>query len=152
VFVTHLDWQLHRTVIRQRQVSFIADRVAELAPTSGFPPVLMGDFNAEPDSDEIRFLRGYHALDNRGVYFADCFAAAGDGGPGYTYARANSFADKVCEPNRRIDYVFVRGPDRQLRGEPLTARVVATESEGGVFPSDHFGVYAEIQALSRTIT
>ncbi len=64
----------------------------------------------------------------------------------------NPFAGETNEPERRIDYVFVRGPDRQLRGEPLTARVVATESEGGVFPSDHFGVYAEIQALSRTIT
>lgn len=153
VFVTHLDWQLHRSLVRQRQVSFIAEQIAQLAPTaSSFPPVLMGDFNAEPESDEIRFLRGYTAIDLRTVYFADCFAAAGDGTPGYTYARSNSYAAKVCEPNRRLDYIFVRGPDRQLRGEPLTARVVATTPVEGVFPSDHYGVYAEIQASPRTIT
>ena len=54
---------------------------------ASFPPVLMGDFNAEPESDEIRYLRGYNARLGRSVYFADCFAVAGDGSPGYTYAR-----------------------------------------------------------------
>ena len=44
----------------------------------------------------------------------------------------------------RIDYVFVRGPDRKLRGEPLASRVVFDRATRGVFPSDHFGVYAEI--------
>ena len=64
--------------------AFISARIKELAPVDqhGFPPVLMGDFNAEPDSDEIRYLRGYHSRLGRSVYFADCFAAAGDGSPG----------------------------------------------------------------------
>ena len=76
----------------------------------------MGDFNAEPDSDEIRYLRGYNARLGRSVYFADCFAVAGDGSPGYTYARDNTYALRAHEPNRRLDYIFVRGPDRALRG------------------------------------
>ncbi|MGZ3406590.1 MAG: endonuclease/exonuclease/phosphatase family protein, partial [Polyangia bacterium] len=55
VFVTHLSWKLHQSDIRQQQVAFIAARIKELAPVDqlGFPPVLMGDFNAEPESDEI---------------------------------------------------------------------------------------------------
>jgi len=155
VFVTHLDWELHRGQVRRRQVFAIAQKIAELAPTSEsatrFPPILMGDFNAEPDSDEIRFLRGLTPIEGRTVYFADCFQVAGDGSPGYTFARDNPYAAIVCEPNRRLDYVFVRGPDRQLRGEPLSARVVANRPTGGVFPSDHYGVLAEIQAAPRTI-
>ena len=45
---------------------------------------------------------------------------------------------------RRIDYVFVRGPDKKVRGKPLAARVVMEEIEGGVCASDHYGVYAEV--------
>lgn len=151
VFVTHLSWQLHRSDVRQQQVAFIVSRIKELAPVDGFPPVLMGDFNAEPDSDEIRYLRGYHSRLGRSVYFADCFAAAGDGSPGYTYARENPFALRAHEPNRRLDYIFVRGPDRALRGEPLSARRCFTVAENGVFPSDHYGVFAEIQAAPRKL-
>ena len=151
VFVTHLSWQLHRSDVRQQQVAFIVARIKELAPVDGFPPVLLGDFNAEPESDEIRYLRGFNARLGRSVYFADCFAAAGDGSPGYTYARENPFALRAHEPNRRLDYIFVRGPDRQLRGEPLSAKRCFTVAEGGVFPSDHYGVFAEIQAAPRKL-
>jgi endonuclease/exonuclease/phosphatase family metal-dependent hydrolase len=148
-FATHLNWKLHQASVRVRQVAFIAERVKEVAPVGGFPPILAGDFNAEPDSDEIRFLRGHHVVDGTSVFFADCFHWAGDGGPGYTFARRNPYAALVREPNRRLDYIFVRGPDRSFRGEPLVARVVLDEADEGVLPSDHFGVYAEIQAAPR---
>lgn len=153
VFVTHLSWQLHYSDVRQQQVAFISAKIKELAPVDahGFPPILMGDFNAEPDSDEIRYLRGFNARLGRSIYFADCFAAAGDGSPGYTYARANPYALRAHEPNRRLDYIFVRGPDRQLRGEPLTARLCFDAPENGVFPTDHYGVMAEIQAAPRQL-
>jgi endonuclease/exonuclease/phosphatase family metal-dependent hydrolase len=153
VFVTHLDWELHRGFMRERQVAFIVDKVMQLAPigTDDFPPILMGDFNAEPDSDEIRYLRGLTTRLGPSVYFADCFATAGDGSPGYTFSRSNHFARKAREPNRRIDYVFVRGPDRRMRGEPLTSRVTFTEPTEEVFPTDHYGVYAEIQAAPRPL-
>jgi endonuclease/exonuclease/phosphatase family metal-dependent hydrolase len=151
VFVTHLSWKLHQSDVRQQQVALIVQRVRELAPIDGFPPILMGDFNAEPDSDEIRYLRGYHARFGRSVYFADAFAVAGDGSPGYTYARNNHYALRAREPNRRLDYIFSRGPDRLLRGEPLEARVVLDQSTEGVFATDHYGVMAEIQAEPRTI-
>jgi endonuclease/exonuclease/phosphatase family metal-dependent hydrolase len=150
VFNTHLDWKFHHGYVRERQVAFIADKVRELAPPGSFPPLLMGDFNAEPDADEIRFLRGLTSRLGRSVYFADCFGYVGEG-PGFTYARSNPYAAKLHEPNRRIDYIFVRGPDRELRGEPLAARVVFDLPEGGAFPSDHYGVYAEIQAASRPV-
>jgi endonuclease/exonuclease/phosphatase family metal-dependent hydrolase len=154
VFVTHLSWKLHQSDVRQQQVAFIAGKVRELAPLdhhAGFPPILLGDFNAEPESDEIRYLRGYTSRLGRSIYFADCFAAAGDGSPGYTYARENPFALRSHEPNRRLDYIFVRGPDRQLRGEPLAARLCFNRAADGVFPTDHYGVLAEIQAAPRKL-
>ncbi len=147
-FSTHLNWRLHESAIRVKQVASIAERVKEVGAPGLFPAILAGDFNAEPESDEIRFLRGWHAIDGQGVFFADCFHWAGEG-PGVTFARRNTFAATVHEPDRRLDYLFVRGPDRQFRGEPLRARVVLDEAEDGAFPSDHFGVYAEIQAAPR---
>jgi len=127
----------------------LTDAVARLAPTSGFPPVVVGDFNAEPDSDEIRFMRGLTGLGGDCVYFADAFAIGGDGSSGTTFSRKNPFAEPLREPDRRIDYVFVRGPDDAMRGEPTEARVCfdgAHPDAGGTFPSDHFGVVATITA------
>jgi endonuclease/exonuclease/phosphatase family metal-dependent hydrolase len=148
-FVTHLNWKLHHGHVRELQVLAVADAVRSIAPVSNapgsFPPILVGDFNAEPESDEIRFLRGYTSLGGRKrVYYADAFAVAGDGSPGYTYARRNPFAALVREPNRRLDYIFVRGPDDRYRGEPLEAALCFDEPVAGVYLSDHFGVTATI--------
>jgi len=145
VFVTHLDWRLHEGHVREIQVRFATDTIARVCPaTSGFPPVLVGDLNAEPDADEIRFLRGLTSLGGRRVYYADAFGLAGQG-PGVTFARRNPFAAVMREPDRRIDYVFVREPDHRGRGEPVAAHVAFDVPHEGVFPSDHFGVVATLQ-------
>jgi len=156
IFVTHLNWKLHHGSVRLAQVRFLVDKIFELCPVdeSRLPPVLMGDFNADPDSDEIRYLTGRATVEGRSVYFADAWIYGGDGGPGYTFDRRNRFAALAHEPPRRIDYVFVRGPDRKLRGEPLTTRLAFADSEpssdGQLWPSDHFGVVTEIAAAPRS--
>lgn len=146
-FSTHLNWQFHHGHVRQLQVRVVAETVARFAPVGAtFPPVVAGDFNAEPDADEIRFLRGLTGLGGPCVYFADAFAVSGDGSLGATFSKRNPFAEVQREPERRIDYVFVRGPDHSQRGEPRNARVCFDEPYAGVFPSDHFGVVTEITA------
>jgi len=143
-FVTHLNWKLHHGAVREQQVVAVAAHLKQAAPIAGLPPILVGDFNAEPDATEIRFLRGLHALGGVSTYLADCFGLTGEG-PGVTFdATRNPFAAPTHEPPRRIDYVFVRGPSRGARGKPLSARVVMDEVEDGVAPSDHYGVLAEI--------
>ncbi|MBL8611342.1 MAG: endonuclease/exonuclease/phosphatase family protein [Myxococcales bacterium] len=145
-FVTHLNWKLDDGAARALQVKRLVEIVRDLAPAHGFPPLVMGDFNAEPDADEIRYLRGLTGLGGPCVYFADCFAAAAPPGrDGTTFARRNPFALLCREPNRRIDYVFVRGPDDRGRGEPLEADVCFDRAEGDIFPSDHFGVIATLR-------
>lgn len=156
VAVTHLDWQLDLSHARCAQVSFIVDKLAEwLAPhrqarAELLPAVLLGDFNAEEPSDEIRFLRGYHALPSpstgrlRGSYFNDAVLfTAGDAGP--TFSRDNVFARREREPSRRIDYIFVEPPDRFGRGLPLSGRRCFLTAVDGVHPSDHFGVVADLK-------
>lgn len=150
VFVTHLNWKLHHGAVRQRQLEFVVAKLLELSPTDGstLPPVLMGDFNAEPEADEIRYLRGLTAISGKTVYFADAWIYGGDGTPGYTFNRGNRFAAVALEPPRRIDYIFVRGPDSQTRGEPKNTRLAFAQPsvgpDGPVFPSDHFGLVTEL--------
>lgn len=153
VFVTHLSWRFHQGAARMQQMQQVRSWINERAPvqrgdapTDMLPPVFMGDLNTEPDSDEIRFVRGYTA-DEYGFYMADCFGIRGEG-PGHTWHRDNLYAAREHYPDRRIDYIFVRGPDRWHRGEPLACRVVLDEPRDGVFASDHYGVYAEIRATS----
>jgi endonuclease/exonuclease/phosphatase family metal-dependent hydrolase len=153
VFATHLTFQLHLCRARCEQVVALVDHVARLAPIGEPPPIVLGDFNAGPDSDEIRFLRGLTTLDGRSVYYADCWVAAdGDRGPGYTYDRRNAYALRSHEPSNRFDYIFVRGPDAHLRGEPIAARLALDQPAGGVWPSDHFAVVADIHAAKRAVT
>jgi hypothetical protein len=91
-------------------------------------------------------MRGLTGLGGNYVYFSDAFGVAGDGTPGTTYSKKNPFAEPIREPERRIDYVYVRGPDDAQRGEPTAARVCFNEAYEGAFPSDHFGVIATITA------
>jgi endonuclease/exonuclease/phosphatase family metal-dependent hydrolase len=140
-----LNWKFEEGHVREVQVKDIVSRIAAIAPPGALPAILVGDFNAEPDSDEIRYLRGLTSLGSGArVYFQDAFAVAGDGSAGVTYARRNPFAAVLREPDRRIDYIFVHGRDERRRCEPLDARVCFDQPFDGTFPSDHFGVVATL--------
>jgi endonuclease/exonuclease/phosphatase family metal-dependent hydrolase len=155
VAVTHLNWKLDHGWVRLAQVRQIVATLAELAPVGGalLPPVLVGDLNADPDSDEMRYLRGLSVVDGTSVYFADSWLYAGDGSPGTTYDRNNGYARVAREPSRRIDYILVRGPDRALRGEPVHTELAFAMPEvygdGRVWPSDHFGLCSDIWLAPR---
>jgi endonuclease/exonuclease/phosphatase family metal-dependent hydrolase len=147
-FVTHLNWKFTDGHVREAQVREIAAFVSSIAAadSAAFPAVLVGDFNAAPDADEIRYLRGLTSLGgDRRVYFQDAFEAAGGGLPGTTFDRRNPFAAPLREPDRRIDYIFVHGRDERFRGEPLDARVAWDAAVDGTFPSDHFGLVATLR-------
>ncbi len=145
---THLNWKLHQGDTRCKQVVALADHVLRLRPRDGYPPIVVGDFNAEPDSDEIRFMRGGHAIGDRSVYFNDASRVAGDPDQGlaYTWCNRNAYARKALEPDKRIDYIFAGYPQADGLGKIESCRVVCDESAGGVWPSDHFGVYAELRS------
>jgi endonuclease/exonuclease/phosphatase family metal-dependent hydrolase len=114
---------------------------ARLRTEWGELPVFVTHFN-------WRFEHGFARL-------AQAVHVAARGGPGTTYDPRNDYARTNREPARRIDYIFVRGPDEKLRGEPLRTKIVFNEPqegpEGLVWPSDHFGVYSEIAVEPRSL-
>ena len=149
---THLHWRFHHGDTRLRQVQALAARVIARRPKGGVPPLVVGDFNAEPEWDEIRYLTGGHAIDGKTVYFHDAWRKAGQGAahpgepPGCTWSNRNRFARLGLEPDRRIDYVFAGYPTAQGLGLIERCRVVLDDCVDGVWPSDHFGVYAELRS------
>lgn len=143
--VTHLNWKLHHGSIRERQVVALCDLVLRRRPRGGFPPILVGDFNAEPDSAEVRYVCGLQSIGGRSVHLRDAWRCVGRG-DGITWSNRNDYARPWLEPERRIDYVFVGPPAPGGAGLVESARVVCDEPRDGIWPSDHFGVYAELRA------
>ena len=142
---THLNWKYQQGAIRELQVVAVCDLALRRRPRDGFPSILVGDFNAEPDSNEIRYVTGLHSLHGRNVYFHDAWRRVGQGGCGDTWSNRNPYARVNLEPERRIDYVFAGFPQRNGIGLLESCRVVCDDEHDGVWPSDHFGVYAELR-------
>jgi endonuclease/exonuclease/phosphatase family metal-dependent hydrolase len=144
MFATHLNWKFDDGITRETQVQEIDAFITEHAdPAAALPPILGGDFNAEPDSTEIRFMGGLATLGGRSVYYQDAWRVAGAAGPGWTWDNRNPYAHTVREPDRRIDYVFV-GWRHDAKGRVESARVICDRVLTKTFASDHFGLLAEI--------
>jgi endonuclease/exonuclease/phosphatase family metal-dependent hydrolase len=144
LFCTHLNWRFDQSHVRQEQVRAIASFVKDSPPRS-FPPVVCGDFNADPESDEIRMLTGRTTVPEPKLVFHDAWEAGGDGSPGYTWLNVNPYAAHDLEIDRRIDFVFAGWPKVGGRGHVLHTSVEGTEPVDGVVPSDHAAVLTELR-------
>jgi endonuclease/exonuclease/phosphatase family metal-dependent hydrolase len=145
-FTTHLNYRLHQGHVREDQVAAAEQVVADT--DVDLPKVFMGDFNAVSESDEIRYLRGLHSIHGKRVYYQDAFAERHPGDPGYTWARANPHTERLrwLALDRRIDYIFVGAQRKDGRGVIKDCRIVLDQPDAdGCFPSDHFGLCADIQ-------
>ncbi len=146
VHTTHLNYRLHHG--REREDQVLAIDGALMARQGERPQILMGDFNARPESDEIRFLSGLTTLGGRRTFYQDAWSLCHPHLAGWTWASANPYTERLAflQPDRRIDYIFVTPRRRDGRGTILGCRMVMhTPSSNGIFPSDHFGLLAEIQ-------
>lgn len=151
VFSTHLNWRFDQSAVRQGQVRAICRFVADSRPEGGrtMPPILGGDFNATPDSDEVRMVTGRAATPEPGLVFHDAWEVAGrpssSSADGTTWSNENPYARLDLEPDRRIDYVFVGWPKAGGAGHVTDCTVEGLEPVGGVVPSDHLAVLAELR-------
>jgi len=148
VYSTHLVWRYDEGNIREIEVVELDDFIRATADPEGpLPPVLCGDFNAEPDSTEMRFLTGSHAINGRSTYYQDAWRVAGGRGDGFTWDNRNINAAVEHEPDRRIDYIFTgwRKDGTSGAGRVAFACVVCDRALTGAFASDHFGLFAEVE-------
>ncbi len=152
---THLDWSYGGSTIRQAQLDAVVGLIAELdddrgtprEPSQNPPPLLAGDLNAVPESDEIRRLTGAAEPYRSPMVFTDCWAAVGDG-TGETWVRENPHAADALFPRRRLDYVFVAWPRTKPYLNPQGAFLAGTTAHNGMVPSDHYAVVVELDDRS----
>lgn len=144
VFSTHLNWRMDHSAIRQVQVRELAQLVADSRPRE-YPPIVCGDFNAEPHSAEMGQLTGLQALAVDDVLLIDGWRVAHSTDPGFSWDGRNPFVAAQLEWDRRIDYVLVGWPKAGGAGNVVHAELFGTEPTGGIWPSDHFGVLAELR-------
>jgi endonuclease/exonuclease/phosphatase family metal-dependent hydrolase len=134
VFSTHLSWGAC-------QAEDLAEFV--LARRRALPGVLMGDFNAVESSPAIR-----HLVEDGGL--VDTFRVVRPDDPGFTvWQRPWSDEPSV---SRRVDFVFLV-PGLDVAGRVLESRIVLDSpvrlADGDLlWPSDHYGVLAELEIAS----
>ncbi len=148
VHTTHLHYRLDDGVAREKQVCAVDAAIrATGRGNDDAPQILCGDFNATPDSDEIRFLRGLTTLEGRRTHFQDAWLRTHGEAAGVTWSSENELtrALRSLDIDRRIDYVFVTSRKKDGRGTVRDCRVVLDEREGGICASDHYGVLADVQ-------
>lgn len=122
-FNTHLD---HRgAVAMQKGAELVAKRSNELF--TGKPAVFTGDFNVTPDSAPCQAVRDGGFVDSRDI--------------AVTTDMSNTFHgyDTGDEGRDIIDYVFVN------KYVTVDNFVVIREKIDGMYPSDHWAVYADIK-------
>jgi len=144
LFAVVLGYPLDGSGIRQAQVKQLASFVNDVAPKRDLV-IVCGDFNAGPDSDEIRMLTGRSAPASPGLVFYDSWELAGDGSPGYTWSNSNPLAAIGLYPDRRFDYIFSAWPRRGGVGHPIRCSLLGVRPPGQDQISDHYGLVAELR-------
>ena len=167
---THLEPALTASTVRVAQVRALARHVAS-APATDLPPVVAGDFNAEPDSDEMRLLEGHltapaepdsdemrlleghlTAPAEPGLLLADAWRWAREPArsDGATWRPDNPFVAVRGDPPSRVDRVLLG-----LGTVPVTVLEVGLLGttgrpgpDGDVWPSDHAGIVVDLQVGS----
>jgi endonuclease/exonuclease/phosphatase family metal-dependent hydrolase len=149
LFVNHFpSWQLTFEHERELQAVAAAGFIDELLDSRRLPVVLAGDMDADPRAASIRFWTGRQALGGTSVCYLDAWERLHGNEPGDTFTPRNPIVTEFVPdwPFRRIDYILLRC----LIGSPRLAidrcEIVFDEPVGGVWPSDHFGVMADLVA------
>ena len=135
-------WWFDQSEARQRAIQQLLSCIDELQNRA--PLVLCGDFNADPDSDEIRMLTGRMAAPVPGLSFYDAWEVAGLT-PGHTWSNSNPWATQLLWPDRRIDYIFSAAPRVGGAGHPMYAELLGRAPVNNTYPSDHYALRADLR-------
>jgi endonuclease/exonuclease/phosphatase family metal-dependent hydrolase len=140
------NWQVDFEHERELQALAAARFLEKLADARDGHVVLAGDFTSDPEAANVRFVSGRQSLGGTSVCYRDAWESVHPGEPGATFTPENPLVADWDWPFRRLDYVFVRcaehgGPTLEITAcERIFDRPV-----GGVWASDHFGVYADLE-------
>lgn len=155
----HLSWGGKGEYTRLRQAVTLDQEISRILGNEMAPACLGGDLNSLPQSSTIRYLTGLESCEGQSAQWADAYAIAGIG-DGVTSTSANlwarvtaerhGFLDTYALPNRRIDYIMVRG---YPHGRPFAPQIAFSVSpdmlaallpDASFPPSDHDAVVCDL--------
>ena len=129
IYNTHLDCLLPHA--REFGLQVILDHICDEQAKEYLPCILMGDFNAKPNSKLIQRLRN-------GKYVGKRFIAVQEINP-ELYKKTTMGSFKGRDEGRHIDYIFVTEEFKVERME------IVKYSKDGKYPSDHYPLVAELK-------
>jgi endonuclease/exonuclease/phosphatase family metal-dependent hydrolase len=131
----------------REQQALSAARALERHAADGTHAIVLGDFDATPDSASVLFWRGRRSLAGTSVCYQDAWETVRPGEPGFTFTAENPLVragEVATAVSRRIDYILVRcvphGPTLSVE---FCERVLDRPVDG-VWASDHFGLVADL--------
>lgn len=127
IFNTHLDWQFDN--IRLEQLQILNDFIESYEERGSLPTILTGDLNCTPDSEEIRYILNEFKVDLADISTADHI------GGDITFH--DYYSDK--DNKGKIDYIFATKDLIHKKS------YIDDTEEDGVYLSDHYPVYAEVE-------
>ena len=141
------SWQFGFELEREQQ-ALAAIRLLEHHADHADHAIVLGDFDATPDSASMLLWRGRRALDGTSAAYQDAWETVRPTEPGFTFASDNPLVragEVATAVSRRIDHVLVRcvphGPTLRVAScDPLLGEPV-----DGVWASDHVGVVADLE-------
>ena len=137
-------WWFDESQARQGSVRELLSYVDQ-AQDNRAPVIVCGDFNADPDSDEIRMLTGRTTAPVPGLSFYDAWEVAGPAAPGHTWCNENPWATQLLWPDRRIDYIFSATARPGGAGHPIHTALLGTRPVSSTYPSDHYALQSSLR-------
>ena len=132
VFNTHFDHV--SPLARSFGAKLILEQIHNANQTAPLPTIVMGDFNAKPNSKAVRMMRenlsGYQDVRLQDIY--DSVEQL----IGNTY---HGFKGKIKQKFKPIDYIFVSDDFEIVNAS------VDTSSFDGAYPSDHYPISATLR-------
>jgi endonuclease/exonuclease/phosphatase family metal-dependent hydrolase len=132
---------------REAQAVLAARTLEERIGDRDVHAVILGDFDATPDSASLSFLRGRRSVDGFSVCYQDAWEYLHPDDPGRTFDLENPLVrdgEVATAVSRRIDHILVRaglhGPSLEVRD----SRRLLDAPVDGVWASDHYGVVADL--------
>ena len=131
IITTHLSWRPEESEVRLMQTGILLNEMTR-GPWGKIDDktIVLGDFNATPDEPSIQTIT---------EQMIDAYSVAHPGEPGYTWSSRNPLTLESDLTNRRVDYIFC---DRNAKVRLCN---VILDRADPTFPSDHFGVLAELE-------
>lgn len=141
------SWPFPFELEREQQAVIVARALEEEIGDRDVHAVVLGDFDATPDSASMQFWRGRRPSHQMSVCYQDAWEYVHPTEPGFTHEASNPLVvagEVATGVSRKIDHILVRAG---LHGPTLhvaDCRRVLDRPVNGVWASDHYGVLADL--------